>query len=131
MKEGKYAPKWTLLCRMRLAANAFQRQLHAPAFNLANFLRAPATPRGIDAGSPTSPGRTAFGVPTALGVDHPPVCTSEFCLDRRFRRRHDHHRQGKWGIPGQTLVWRICSSAYLDGPLGAELQVRNHTPIMA
>ena len=39
IKEGKYALKWTRLSCMRFAANAVRLQLHALAYNPANFLR--------------------------------------------------------------------------------------------
>jgi hypothetical protein len=39
IKEGKHALKWTRLSCMRFAANAVRLQLHALAYNLANFLR--------------------------------------------------------------------------------------------
>ena len=44
IKEGKYALKWTRLSCMRFSANAVRLQLHALAYNLANFLRTLATP---------------------------------------------------------------------------------------
>ncbi len=54
IKEGKYALKWTRLSCMRFAANAVRLQLHALAYNLANFLRTPATPEAIQRWSLTS-----------------------------------------------------------------------------
>ena len=39
IKEGKNAVTWTRLSCMRFAANAMRLQLHALAYNLANFLR--------------------------------------------------------------------------------------------
>jgi DDE family transposase len=54
IKEGKYALKWTRLSCMRFAANAVRLQLHALAYNLANFLRTLATPETIDRWSLTS-----------------------------------------------------------------------------
>jgi hypothetical protein len=39
IKEGKTAVTWTRLSCMRFAANAVRLQLHALAYNLANFLR--------------------------------------------------------------------------------------------
>lgn len=54
IKEGKYALKWTRLSCMRFVANAVRLQLHALAYNLANFLRTLATPEGIDTWSLTS-----------------------------------------------------------------------------
>ena len=54
IKEGKYALKWTRLSFMRFAANAVRLQLHAPAYNLANFLRTLATPAAIETWSLTS-----------------------------------------------------------------------------
>ena len=54
IKEGKYALKWTRLSCMRFAANAVRLQLHALAYNPANFLRTLATPSEIETWSLTS-----------------------------------------------------------------------------
>ena len=54
IEEGKYALKWTRLSCMRFAANAVRLQLHALAYNLANFMRTLATPDEIRAWSLTS-----------------------------------------------------------------------------
>ena len=54
IKEGKYALKWTRLSCMRFAANGVRLQLHALAYNLANFLRTLATPGEIERWSLTS-----------------------------------------------------------------------------
>lgn len=54
IKEGKYALKWTRLSCMRFAANAVRLQLHALAYNLANFLRTLATPLAVETWSLTS-----------------------------------------------------------------------------
>lgn len=54
IKEGKYALKWTRLSCMRFAANAVRLQLHALAYNLANFLRTLATPEAVATWSLTS-----------------------------------------------------------------------------
>lgn len=54
IKEGKYALKWTRLSCMRFAANAVRLQLHALAYNLANFLRTLVTPAAIETWSLTS-----------------------------------------------------------------------------
>jgi hypothetical protein len=54
IKEGKYALKWTRLSCLRFAANAVRLQLHALAYNLANFLRTLATPEVIETWSLTS-----------------------------------------------------------------------------
>jgi len=54
IKEGKYALKWTRLSCLRFAANAVRLQLHALAYNLANFLRTLATPEAIERWSLTS-----------------------------------------------------------------------------
>jgi len=54
IKEGKHALKWTRLSCMRFAANAVRLQLHALAYNLANFLRTLATPEAIETWSLTS-----------------------------------------------------------------------------
>jgi len=54
IKEAKYALKWTRLSCLRFAANAVRLQLHALAYNLANFLRTLATPEVIETWSLTS-----------------------------------------------------------------------------
>jgi len=54
IKEGKYGLKWTRLSCMRFVANEVRLQLHALAYNLANFLRTLATPEIIETWSLTS-----------------------------------------------------------------------------
>lgn len=54
IKEGKYAIKWTRLSCMKFIANEVRLQLHALAYNLANFLRTLATPEVIETWSLTS-----------------------------------------------------------------------------
>ena len=54
IKEGKCALKWTRLSCTRFAANTVRLQLHALAYNLANFLRTLATPEEIETWSLTS-----------------------------------------------------------------------------
>jgi hypothetical protein len=54
IREGKNAVKWTrLLCRS-MVANAVRLQLHALAYNLANFLRTLALPDEMERWSLTS-----------------------------------------------------------------------------
>jgi len=53
-RRGKHASKWTRLSCMRFAANAVRLQLHALAYNLANFLRTLATPEAVETWSLTS-----------------------------------------------------------------------------
>ena len=47
IKEGKNAITWTRLSCSRFAANAVRLQLHALAYNLANFLRTLALPETV------------------------------------------------------------------------------------
>ena len=47
IKEGKHAVTWTRLSCRRFAANAVRLQLHALAYNLANFLRTLALPAEV------------------------------------------------------------------------------------
>jgi hypothetical protein len=47
IKEGKHAVTWTRLSCTRFAANAVRLQLHALAYNLANFLRTLALPAEV------------------------------------------------------------------------------------
>jgi hypothetical protein len=47
IKEGKNAVTWTRLSCHHFAANAVRLQLHALAYNLANFLRTPALPEEV------------------------------------------------------------------------------------
>ena len=47
IKEGKGAIAWTRLSCRRFAANAVRLQLHALAYNLANFLRTLALPAEV------------------------------------------------------------------------------------
>src|SRR5665811_2015950 len=54
IKEGKNALKWTRLSCCSFAANAVRLQLHALAYNLANFMRTRALPEAIQHWSLTS-----------------------------------------------------------------------------
>ncbi len=54
IKEGKQAVKWTRLSCTTFRANAVRLQLHALAYNLANFLRTLALPKAIADWSLTS-----------------------------------------------------------------------------
>lgn len=54
IKEGKYALKWTRLSCKSFAANQVRLQLHALAYNLANFLRTLVLPPSIADWSLTS-----------------------------------------------------------------------------
>ncbi len=56
IKEGKNAMKWTRLSCCSFAANAVRLQLHALAYNLANFMRTLALPEAVAHGSLTSLG---------------------------------------------------------------------------
>jgi hypothetical protein len=47
IKEGKHAIKWTRLSCQRFRNNEVRLQLHALAYNLANFMRTLALPRAI------------------------------------------------------------------------------------
>ena len=54
IKEGENAIKWTRLSCRTFAANAVRLQLHALAYNLANFMRTLAMPKTADPWSLTS-----------------------------------------------------------------------------
>lgn len=54
IKEGKNAVTWTRLSCRRFAANAVRLQLHALAYNLANFLRTLALPEEVKQWSMTT-----------------------------------------------------------------------------
>jgi DDE family transposase len=54
IKEGKNAIKWTRLSCRTLVANAGRLQLHALAYNLANFMRTLAMPKTAEPWSLTS-----------------------------------------------------------------------------
>jgi hypothetical protein len=54
IKEGKNAIKWTRLSCCSFAANAVRLQLHALAYNLANFMRTLALPKTVKQWSLTS-----------------------------------------------------------------------------
>ncbi len=47
-KEGKNAIKWTRLSCHKFRDNAFRLQLHALAYNLANFMRTLALPKEVE-----------------------------------------------------------------------------------
>jgi hypothetical protein len=48
IKEGKNAIKWTRLSCRKLRDNAVRLQLHALAYNLANFMRTLALPKEVE-----------------------------------------------------------------------------------
>jgi hypothetical protein len=48
IKEGKNAIKWTRLSCRTFHNNAVRLQLHALAYNLANFMRTPALPQEVE-----------------------------------------------------------------------------------
>src|ERR687894_675196 len=54
IREGKSAMKWTRLSCRSMVANAVRLQLHALAYNLANFLRTLALPSEVERWSLTS-----------------------------------------------------------------------------
>jgi hypothetical protein len=54
IKERKGAIKWTRLSCRSFAANAVRLQLHALAYNLGNFMRTLAIPKGAEPWSLTS-----------------------------------------------------------------------------
>ena len=54
IKEGKNAVMWTRLSCRRFAANAVRLQLHALAYNLANFLRTLTLPEAVSHWSMTT-----------------------------------------------------------------------------
>jgi DDE family transposase len=54
IKEGKTAVKWTRLSCCSFAANSVRLQLHALAYNLANFIRTLALPEAVKQWSLTS-----------------------------------------------------------------------------
>ena len=54
IKEGKNAIKWTRLSCRSMQANAARLQLHALAYNLANFLRTLALPPELERWSLTT-----------------------------------------------------------------------------
>ena len=54
IKEGKNAVKWTRPSCRSMAANTVRLQLHAPAYNLAHFMRALAPPGEAESWSLTT-----------------------------------------------------------------------------
>ena len=54
IKEGKNAIRWTRLSCRRFDHNAVRLQLHAPAYNLGNFMRTLALPDAVEQWSLTS-----------------------------------------------------------------------------
>jgi Transposase DDE domain group 1 len=54
IKEGKGAIKWTRLSCRTFAANVVRLQLHVLAYNLGNFMRTLAIPKGVEPWSLTS-----------------------------------------------------------------------------
>ena len=54
IREGKYALRWTRLSCRAFRHNAVRLQLHALAYNLANFLRSLALPKEVEQWSLTT-----------------------------------------------------------------------------
>ena len=54
IREGKYALRWTRLSCHSFRHNAVRLQLHALAYNLANFLRSLALPHEVEQWSLTT-----------------------------------------------------------------------------
>src|ERR1035437_3561209 len=54
IKDGKNAVKWTRLSCRSMTANAVRLQLHALAYNLANFMRTLALPEQVERWSLTT-----------------------------------------------------------------------------
>ena len=54
IKEGKNAIKWTRLSCLKFRNNAVRLQLHALAYNLANFMRTLALPKEVEQWSLTT-----------------------------------------------------------------------------
>ena len=63
IKEGKTAIKWTRLSCCAFVANAVRLQLHALAYNLANFMRTLALPEAVAPASPPDPTARARSCP--------------------------------------------------------------------
>ncbi len=55
IKEGKHAINWTRLSCHSFRNNAVRLQLHALAYNLANFMRTLALPKAVEHWSLTTP----------------------------------------------------------------------------
>jgi hypothetical protein len=76
-KEGKNATKWTRLACRKLRDSEARLQLHALAYNLANFMRTLALPKEVehwsahDAAGEVSEDRCGSGQPWPLG--HVPI----------------------------------------------------------
>ena len=109
IKEGKYALKWTRLSCMKFAANAVRLQLHALAYNLANFLRTAATPELIERWSLTSPARTpdqnrgTTGAPWPLR-HIPDGCSRTAASGLRGHPRPDQHLARATGHHGVCMT---------------------------
>jgi len=104
IKEGKNAAKWTRLSCHSMKANAVRLQLHALAYNLANFLRTLALPDEMARWSLTTlreevkigakvhhprplrrlpdgrGGGTARSVPGSAGANRPPPTTTDSAM---------------------------------------------------
>jgi len=129
IKEGKYALKWTRLSCMRFAANAVRLQLHALAYNLANFLRTLATPEGIETWSLTSLRDRLIKTGTRL-VRHARYAIfqmAEAALPRRVFAGILGLSTGLRGPPAATVS--LCSAATSE-PRGASLETGQVRPKM-
>ena len=68
IKEGKNAIKWTRLSCRKFRDNAVRLQLHALAYNLANFMRTLALPKEVEHWSLTTLREKARSPPTASSL---------------------------------------------------------------
>ena len=103
IKEGKNAIKWTRLSCCSFAANAVRLQLHALAYNLANFMRTLALPEAVKQWSLTS-----------LREEKPHQDRREGCELWPLRHLPDGRGRGAEGIvPGHSTAH--CGTAPTAG----------------
>ena len=119
IKEGKNALRWTRLSCRAFRHNAVRLQLHALAYNLANFLRSLALPRGGRAvvaddacarsWSRSAPGSCATAATSSSswprwrcrGRCSPRSCAGSIgCGHGRRRSRHEHREERSMATQG-------------------------------
>ena len=103
IKEGKNAIKWTRLSCRKFRDNAVRLQLHALAYNLANFMRTLALPKEVEHWSLTTLREKLFKIGAKV-VSHGGYVT--FQLAGFAARCKGPHRSPLRGSPGRPPLRR-------------------------
>jgi hypothetical protein len=111
IKEGKNALKWTRLSCRSFKANAVRLQLHALAYNLANFMRTLALPVAVEHWSlrrvpDGRGGGSEEPVPANLAADRQASSATDACLRECDANESEIEAGGL-----RHVRWKICPDA--------------------